>query len=71
MKSVRTIPWHGLVTVFGLLALLLSVAYAQEAMKSSYSPVVSKESFQDTMKRMERAKPGIMKRSWTSRLRQS
>jgi cytochrome c peroxidase len=62
MKSVRTIRWHGLVTVFGLLALLLSVAYAQEAMKSSYSPVVNKESFQDTMKRMERAKPGIMKR---------
>jgi len=31
-------------------------------MKSSYSPVVIKKSFQDTMKRMEKAKPGIMKR---------
>ncbi len=40
----------------------LCAAYAQEAVKSSYSPVVIKEPFEKTMARMQAAKPEVMKR---------
>ena len=40
----------------------LCAAYAQEAMKSSYSPVVIKEPFAKTMARMKAAKPEVMER---------
>ena len=44
-------------------ALLLGVVRAQEPPKaSSYSPVVVKEAFADTMARMSSAKAGVMKR---------
>ena len=40
----------------------LGAAYAGEATKSSYSPVVIKEPFEKTMARMKAAKPEVMKR---------
>jgi len=40
----------------------LGVAYAKEATKSSYSPVVIKEPFEKTMARMKTAKGKVMKR---------
>ena len=53
---------NGLMVVLGLSLLLLGVAYADDAIRTSYSPVVIKEPFPDTMERMAKAKPGIMKR---------
>ncbi|MFH1673399.1 MAG: cytochrome B6 [Pseudomonadota bacterium] len=40
----------------------MCVAYAQDSSKSSYSPVVIKEQFRETVKKMKSAKPGVMKR---------
>jgi cytochrome c peroxidase len=40
----------------------LGLVYAQEAAKSSYSPVVIKEPFENTMVRMKTEKPEVMKR---------
>lgn len=40
----------------------LAVVYAQESVKSSYSPVVIKESFEETVARMKAEKPEVMKR---------
>ncbi|MBW1677574.1 MAG: hypothetical protein JRF30_10610 [Deltaproteobacteria bacterium] len=40
----------------------LGAAYAKEAAKSSYSPVVIKEPFEKTMARMKAAKQEVMKR---------
>lgn len=42
--------------------IVLGVVYAQEAAKSSYSPVVIKELFEKTMARMKAEKPEVMKR---------
>jgi hypothetical protein len=44
------------------LFIVLSAAYAQESVRSSYSPVVIKESFATTMDRMKAAKPEVMER---------
>lgn len=44
------------------LILALSIAYAQDTVKTSYSPVVIKEPFEQTKKTMEAAKPAVMKR---------
>jgi len=46
----------------GILLLVRGMAVAQESVKSSYSPVVIKESFKDTMDRMKAAKAETMKR---------
>ena len=51
--------------IFGIicsLTALLGVAFAQEMVKSSYSPVVIKEPFATTMVRMKNAKPEVMQR---------
>ena len=40
----------------------LGVAFAQDMVKSSYSPVVINEPFEKTMARMKAAKPDVMKR---------
>ncbi|QTA85837.1 cytochrome B6 [Desulfonema magnum] len=61
MKSETRRQTGGLLIILVFLAAVLGMAYAQEASKTSYSPVVVKESFQDTMKRMKVAKPGVMK----------
>ena len=50
------------VIILVLLVMLVGIAYAQESSKSSYSPVVIKEQFQDVVKRMKSAKPEVMKR---------
>ena len=51
--------------IFGIicsLTVLLGVAFAQDMVKSSYSPVVIKEPFATTMDRMKSAKAEIMQR---------
>ncbi len=52
----------GLLAIVVFLIIILGIAYAQEAARSSYSPVVIKEPFQDTKKRMEGEKEAVMKR---------
>ena len=47
---------------FFFLLLVLGVAFAQDMVKSSYSPVVIKESFAKTMARMKAAKAEVMQR---------
>ena len=47
---------------FFSLLMVLGVAFAQEAVKSSYSPVVMKEPFAKTMARMKAAKAEVMQR---------
>jgi cytochrome c peroxidase len=52
-------------TVFAIicsLVLLLGVAFAQEMVKTSYSPVVIKEPFSKTVARMKNAKAEVMQR---------
>lgn len=52
-------------TVVGVICTVLmglGVVYAQEAVKSSYMPVVIKESFEKTVARMKAVKPEVMKR---------
>lgn len=53
--------WVALGALFFLL-LALGVAYAQEMVKSSYSPVVIQEPFAKTMANMKAAKAEVMKR---------
>ena len=51
--------------IFGIicsLTVFLGVAFAQDMVKSSYSPVVIKEPFATTMDRMKNAKPEVMQR---------
>ena len=48
--------------IMGIVAVGLVVAQAQDKAPTSYAPVVVTESFQDTMARMEAAKPAIMER---------
>ena len=60
-KKTIKYRWVALGTLFSLL-LVLGVAFAQDMVKSSYSPVVIKESFKKTMARMKAAKPEVMKR---------
>jgi len=62
MKMDRSRVRLVIVGVMGILLLVIGVSVAQETAKSSYSPVVIKESFKDTMERMKAAKPDIMKR---------
>jgi cytochrome c peroxidase len=45
---------------FCLLFILFGVAFAQETVKSSYSPVVVSEPFAKTMDRMQKEKAGVM-----------
>ncbi len=59
-KSIKY-RWVVLGAFFYLL-LVLGVAFAQEMVKSSYSPVVITEPFEKTMVRMKAAKPEVMKR---------
>ena len=47
---------------FSFLLLVLGVAFAQDMVKSSYSPVVIKEPFAKTMARMKAAKAEVMQR---------
>lgn len=60
-KKAIKYRWVALGAFFSLL-LVLGVAFAQEMVKSSYSPVVIKEPFEKTMARMKAAKPEVMKR---------
>lgn len=53
--------WVGLGAFFSLL-LIWGVAFAQEMVKSSYSPVVINEPFKKTMDRMKAAKSEVMER---------
>ena len=53
--------WVALGAFFSLL-MVCGVVFAQEMVKSSYSPVVIKEPFAKTMARMEAAKPAVMER---------
>jgi cytochrome c peroxidase len=59
----RSPGWFPLALALGPLALLLfGLAHAQDAGRSSYSPVDIKEAFAATVARMEKAKPEVMKR---------
>jgi cytochrome c peroxidase len=51
-----------LLATVAFLIVMLGIAYAQEAAKSSYLPVDIEESFQDIKKRMESEKPAVMQR---------
>ena len=62
MKMDRSGIRFVIMGVISILFLVIGVAFAQEAVKSSYSPVVIKESFKDTMDRMKAAKAETMKR---------
>jgi cytochrome c peroxidase len=59
-KAIKN-RWLVMGAFFSLL-MVLGVAFAQEAVKSSYAPVVIKEPFSKTMARMKAAKPEVMKR---------
>src|ERR1039458_8347623 len=49
--------------LFGLLVLsCFATVRGQDGVKSSYMPVVPKEEFSNTMSRMKREKPAVMKR---------
>jgi hypothetical protein len=48
--------------IVAFVVVVLGIAYAQDSSKSSYSTVVITEKFQDIKKRMESAKPEVMKR---------
>ena len=60
-KKAIKYRWVVLAAFFSLL-LVFAVAFAQEMVKSSYSPVVIKEPFAKTMARMKAAKAEVMKR---------
>ncbi len=62
MKMDRSRVRLVILGVMGILLLVIGVSVAQETPKSSYSPVVIKESFKDTMERMKAAKAETMKR---------
>jgi len=62
MSSKHRMEVGGLLAIVVFLIIILGIAYAQEAARSSYSPVVIKEPFQDTKKRMEGEKEAVMKR---------
>jgi cytochrome c peroxidase len=62
MKMDRSRVRLVILSVLVILLLVLGVAVAQETVKSSYSPVVIKEPFKDTMDRMKTAKAETMKR---------
>ncbi|MBW1670736.1 MAG: cytochrome B6, partial [Deltaproteobacteria bacterium] len=57
----RKYRWTLLGVLFALFV-VLSAAYAQESVRTSYSPVVIKESFATVMDRMKAAKSEVMKR---------
>jgi cytochrome c peroxidase len=64
-KTMRKRSVSGAWAVLGALCaslILLGMAYAQEEIKSSYSPVVIKEPLAKTMAHMKAAKPEVMKR---------
>ena len=60
-KKAIKYRWVALGAFFFLL-LVLGVAFAQDMVKSSYSPVVIKEPFAKTMARMKAAKAEVMQR---------
>jgi len=62
MRSKSRKQLGGLLVVAAFLIVVPGMAYAQESAKSSYLPVAIKEPFQDIKKRMESAKPTVMKR---------
>jgi len=62
MSSKHKMEMGGLLAIVVLLIVILGIAYAQDAARSSYSPVVIKEPFQDIKKRMEGEKESVMKR---------
>ncbi len=54
--------WTALFVILTFAMVSLGILYAQEAGKSSYSPVVIKESFTTTLTRMKAAMPELMRR---------
>ncbi|HPA15359.1 MAG TPA: cytochrome B6 [Desulfobacterales bacterium] len=62
MNSKRRKDAKGIVIILAFLIMIPGIVYAQEPSKSSYSPVVIQEMFQDVVKRMKAAKPEVMKR---------
>jgi len=62
MKSKRRRHRGAPAIILALLFMVPAMAHAQEASKSSYSPVVIRDQFQDVVKRMKSAKPEVMKR---------
>jgi cytochrome c peroxidase len=60
-NASRKYRWTLLGVLFALF-IVLSVVYAQESVRTSYSPVVIKESFAMIMDRMKAAKPEVMER---------
>jgi cytochrome c peroxidase len=61
MKTKKIKRVGGLLLILAFLFMAMCVAYAQDSSKSSYSPVVIKEQFRETVKKMKSAKPGVMK----------
>ncbi len=65
MRSRKMLLRQLLVCIIAVVGFVALIGYAQEAMNkppSSYSPVVAKESFEQTMARMSAAKAEVMKR---------
>jgi cytochrome c peroxidase len=60
-EGVKKHRW-ALLGVISIALISFSAVFAQEMVKSSYSPVVIKEPFAKTMARMKAAKAGVMKR---------
>jgi cytochrome c peroxidase len=62
MRHKRRMQLGSLLISLAFLVVVLGITHAQESSKSSYSPVVIKERFQDTAKRMKSEKPEVMQR---------
>ncbi len=62
MKIRRKRQWGSLLISFAVLMFVPGITHAEESLKSSYSPVVMKEPFTETMTRMQNAKPEVMQR---------
>jgi cytochrome c peroxidase len=62
MRRKRRMQLGSLLIGLAFLVVVLGITHAQESSKSSYSPVVIKERFQDTAERMKSEKPEVMQR---------
>jgi len=62
MRRKRRMQLGSLLISLAFLVVVLGITHAQESSKSSYSPVVIKERFQDTAERMKSEKPEVMQR---------
>ena len=62
MATRRTTLGSGLALTLGLSILVVAPAHANDGTATSYAPVAIKVPFKDTMKKMEKAKSGVMKR---------